>query len=615
VGPPGGDARSLALHPKHPELVFLGTADGILYRSENGGDTWQRLVPGFPERGYSLDEISVDENGRVLVAYWQIAGTGGGVARSDDGGKTFTLLPGIAGESVRALAVAGGKPDTLVVGTLTGVFRSDDGGAAWRRISPAGHAEIRNVESIAIDPRSADVIYAGTWHLPWKTKDGGKTWRPIKTGMIDDSDVFTLTLDRRSAETLYGTACSGIYRSADAGGRWAKVRGIPASSRRTRAFLQHRQRPQVFFAGTTEGLWRSEDDLQTWRLVTGKELVVNAVTVLPSGRVLAAADGAGILRSEDAGETWASANDGFSERFVSRVLFDPAQDRVLAAIREDRQHAGVLASRLPGGAWSRLAGGLEGREVLALALSGGTTYAGTDAGVFRLREGDDRWLSVPLVERGLEVRPAIRDLATLPPAKVFAASSDGLLTSDDGGGTWHRVQLGLGGLVDAVVADEATGTVWAATPLGLFESRDRGTHFGPAIPVPASVHRLVLTGEAAPGSLLAATTSGLYRYRPGQSRTRVWYRCGGGLPETDIAGVHVARAGRTLFASDFRAGGLYRSDDAGATWRPVTVDGLRSSRLWALAADPRDPERLLAAAVSGGLHLLEPPSAPAAATR
>src|SRR5690349_8887972 len=87
VGPPGGDARSLLVDPRHPETVFLGTADGILYRSAKAGESWARVSPGFPLRGVSLDEMSMDSRGRLWVAYWEVAGAGGGVARSDDDGR------------------------------------------------------------------------------------------------------------------------------------------------------------------------------------------------------------------------------------------------------------------------------------------------------------------------------------------------------------------------------------------------------------------------------------------------------------------------------------------------------------------------------------------------
>ena len=51
VGPPGGDVRELAADPRDPRRIYLGTADGILYRSDDGGLKWHRMSPGFPHRG------------------------------------------------------------------------------------------------------------------------------------------------------------------------------------------------------------------------------------------------------------------------------------------------------------------------------------------------------------------------------------------------------------------------------------------------------------------------------------------------------------------------------------------------------------------------------------
>ena len=156
-----------------PRRIYLGTAEGVLYRSEASGLVWQRLQPGFPARGQSLDEIVVSPAGALLVGFWDVHGQGGGVAVSTDRGQTFTIAAGLEGESVRALALAPSDPRQAVAGTLSGVFASRDGGLSWRRISPEGHPELRNVQSVAIDPRDPRVIYVGTWHLPWKTSDGG----------------------------------------------------------------------------------------------------------------------------------------------------------------------------------------------------------------------------------------------------------------------------------------------------------------------------------------------------------------------------------------------------------------------------------------------------------
>jgi photosystem II stability/assembly factor-like uncharacterized protein len=606
VGPPGGDVRSLAADPRDPRIVYLGTADGVLYRSTDGGRRWERQHPGFPLRGMSLDELRVDSRGRLYVGYWQVHGKGGGVGLSADGGASVELLPDIAGQSVRALALSASDPDVVVAGTLEGVFRSGDGGRSWSRISPVDDPELRNVNSVAVDPTDPQVIYAGTWHLPWKTADGGRAWHPVHAGIINDSDIMTLSFDRRSPRALYATACTGIYRSSDAGLRWSRLRGVPARSRRTRSFAQDPIAPETIYAGTTEGLWTSADGGATWRQATPKDLVVNAVLALPEGLLLGT-EGAGVLLSTDRGRTWEASNDGFSERLVSRLLFDRARSRILAAVRADRRHGGVLVAPAASGPWTRVGTGLEGREVLSLSLLGDEVLAGTDDGLFVSVSHCGLWARLPTVVDGMDVHPRVTDLATPSTRTILAATTRGLLRSDDAGERWGRLGLGLGGAVTALAASPAEpGVVLAATPFGVFRSDDAGATWAQVSPALAeeTIRALVfLPGDGS--TVLATTSAGLLR---SGDHGRTWRRRGGGLPLGDITGLAIHPEGRTLFASDFTRGGIYRSDDAGETWQGLPTEGLVSPRVWALAVDPRAPARLVAAPSTGGLH--EWPAAP-----
>lgn len=613
VGPPGGDVRSLAADPRDPNRVYLGTADGVAYRSDDGGRSWKRLSPGFPRRGMSLDEILVDPQGTVLIGYWEVAGRGGGVARSSDGGLTFTLLPGIEGESVRALAAAPSQPRVLVAGAISGVFRSDDGGDTWRRVSPLGHTDLRNVESVAIDPANPSVLYAGTWHLPWKTEDGGRTWRPIASGMIDDSDVMTLSVDRRSRDVLYATACSGIYRSGEAGSRWAKIKGIPASSRRTRAFAQDSEQPQTFYAGTTEGLWISEDGTASWRLATGSKLVVNAALTLPGGLVLLGTDGVGVLRSEDRGRTWTESNHGFSERFVTRLLPDPVGRRVLAAVWGDRLTGGVYVAASPEGPWTRLGPGLEGREVLALALAGDDVLAGSDDGLYLFTSPAGSWRRLPMAPGGLDLHPRVNDVAVLQESTFLAATGQGLLRSANRGASWTQPGLGPGAAFRVAAAPARPGLALAATALGTYRSDDFGlrwTRVSSALPAEPRALAFLPGDQRV---VFAATPVGLLR---STDQGATWARGTGGLPVSDITGLAVAADGRTLYASDFTWGGVFGSLDAGLTWRRLPAHGLATERVWAVAIDPPS-SGVLAAPPSGGLHLLRlaPAGSPAADSR
>jgi photosystem II stability/assembly factor-like uncharacterized protein len=606
IGAPGGSVRVLAEDPSHPQRIYLGTADGILYRSEDGGRRWHRLAPGFPLRGYSLDEIVVDADGVVFVGYWEVQGRGGGVARSTDAGQTFTLLKGIRGQSVRALAMAPSNPKMIAAGTLAGVFLSRDGGEAWTRITPKGHPDLRNVESLAFDPNDPRILYAGTWHLAWKTLNGGAAWLPVHGGMIDDSDVMTLTVDRSHPQVLYATACSGIYRSSEGARRWTKLSGIPYSSRRTRAFAQAED-VNLLLAGTTEGLWISEDAGGTWSLMTPKDLVINSVIVQPSGTILLGTEGAGVLRSSDRGRTWVSSNTGFSERFVSRLLFDPSGQRLVVAVWGASRYGGVFVSPGVRGPWERPGDGLEGRRVLSLALMGTTILAGTDDGIYALPREARAWTRLPTRVDGRELHPRVTELIALKSPRILAATSNGVIHSLDGGRSWTRPAIGDDSeAYGLAVCPEDLKCVVAATESGFYRSRDAGETWkkvsSPLRGVTPHALTFLPSNERV---LLATTTGGLFR---SGDQGASWRRVNGGVPHSDLTGIAVSPDGRTIYASDFTRGGIFRSVDGGSTWDRMPADGLGSERVWTLAVDPTAPDRLLAAASAGGLHLLVPTS-------
>ena len=611
VGPPGGDVRSLASDPLDRRRIYLGTADGVLYRSDDAGLVWQRTSPGFPLRGRCLDSIAVDPYGSVWVGYWEISGTGGGVAVSQDQGRTFTRLPGIEGQSVRALAVVPSDPNAVVAGTLSGVFLTKDRGSSWQRVSPEQHPDLRNVESLAVDPARPGVIYAGTWHLAWRTLDGGASWHPLREGMIDDSDVFTMTVDQQDPLTVYATACTGIYRSRDGGLRWSRVQVLPSSSRRTRAFAQDPELPNRLYAGTTEGVWVSEDRGATWRLATRKTLVVNAVLVSPGGTVLVGADGAGVLRSADGGTSWTASNEGFSERFVSRIAFDTVARRILVALWGDRSAGGVLAAPSSAGPWTPLAGGLEGRQVLSLSVTDGDVLAGTDEGVFLNSSTTGRWIRLPALLPGGEAHPRVNDVLALSDRVWLAATGSGLLRTIDRGDSWHQPSHALSGEVTALTqSSRETGLVAAASNGRVFLSSNQGETWGIAGVLGATTHGLSFL----PGDdrvLFAATRAGLHKSR---DYGLTWAPCGSGLPQSDITGLALHPDGKTLYASDYTWGGIFKSEDSGESWKRIPAEGLVTERAWALGLDPSAPDRLLAASRAGGLHLLSYVAPPAVST-
>src|SRR5215472_13956798 len=470
LGPEGGTVRSLAFDPKNPDRIFLGTSAGRLYLSTDSGASWTRLVHLGSSGEMVLDHIVIDPaNPRnIYVSAWnaQDPNSDGDLYRSKDGGRTWDLLADLHGKSIRALAMAGSDPKVLVAGVLDGIFRTRDGGDNWERISPEHHAEIKNVESVAIDPLNPDVIYAGTWHLPWKTEDGGKTWHRIKKGVIDDSDVFTIVIDSENTANVYISACSGIYRSESAGDLFRKIQGIPYSARRTRSLQLDPADHKIVYAGTTEGLWKTSDGGITWKRMTGANVVVNDVLIDPRkpAHLLLATDRGGVMVSDDAGLTFTASNRGFTHRQVAALLVDHSDSAVVyAGLLNDKEFGGVFVSRDRGQLWKQMSDGLDGRDVFALRRApDGSLLAGTDHGIFQLRANSSRWAPIntilpqkrdeaaggkddaPLKKGEAAPRPTARDLngrvsaVAVSAEKWYAATSLGFFTSSDSGATWQK---------------------------------------------------------------------------------------------------------------------------------------------------------------------------------
>jgi photosystem II stability/assembly factor-like uncharacterized protein len=396
-GPNGGDARAFAADPHDHDHLYLGTANGWIYDSHNGGQSWKRLARMDRRDDLVLDNIVVDpaDAKHLVVGAWVLGQSGGGLFISHDAGATWTSDADMKGQSIRALSAAPSDPKILVAGTLQGIFRSTDGGVKWTQISPVGSTELHEVESIAIDPVDPQTIYAGTWHLPWKTTDGGEHWNNIKQGIIDDSDVFSIIVDPKQPQVVYASACSGIYKSEDGGGRFKKVQGIPSAARRTRVLMQDPEHLGTVFAGTTEGLFRTDDAGSYWTRTTSSDVIINDVYVDPanSRHVLLATDRGGVLASEDGGTSFSTSDAGFSTRQVTALVEDPQRPSDLyLGVVNDKAWGGAFVSHDGGLSWMQRAEGLDGKDVFSLAVaSNGTVVAGTENGLFWYDQDQQVW--------------------------------------------------------------------------------------------------------------------------------------------------------------------------------------------------------------------------------
>ena len=567
LGPEGGDVRSLAFDPTDPDRMFLGTSAGQLYISTDGGHTWARYAHLGNAADMVLDNIVIDfENPRIMyVAAWSVEAGGGDLFISHDGGRNWETNPALHNKSIRALAMAPSDHQLLVAAALDGVYRTRDAGDGWERISPENHAEIKDIQSVAIDPVNPEIIYAGTWHLPWKTEDGGRHWHNIKKGVIDDSDVFSIIIDPANPATVYASACSGIYKSQSAGELFQKIQGMPFSARRTRVLRMDPANHNVVYAGTTEGLWKSADAGATWKRMTAAKLIVNGVLIDPrnSSRVLLATDRGGVLASDDGGASFAASNRGFTHREVSSVLVDRNNSsEIYVGLLNDKEFGGVFVTQDDGESWKQLSHGLEGRDVFVLRQAeDGSLLAGTNAGLFMLPAGASEWQPFTGAQKGAVGNPLgrLRVMSLeLTHQRWFAATSLGLFISVDHGRTW----LPEKGASDLISVSAANDMVVAAGHHSVMVSVNGGEswlapHLSQAV---GSIHAVTVDDG---GTIWLAAREGVFRStNAGDS-----WEYMRSLPLSNVVALRYQAESHRLLAAGSASTGIYESADNGRTWR------------------------------------------------
>ena len=629
MGPTGGDVRALASDPARPEVLYLGTTDGAIFTSSDAGADWEPLGLIGENQNAVVTAILVDprNSARLFAATWtrEAAGEGGGVFLSSDGGATWREA-GLAGHAVRALVQAASDPAILVAGALDGVFVSGDSGESWQRITPAGDAELRNFDSLAIDPRDPLIIYAGTFHLPWKTVDGGAHWTAIHAGMMDDSDVLSMVTDRGNPRRIFASACSGIYRSEDGGAAWEKLEGIPYSARRTPVIRQDAARPAVLYAGTTEGLWKTADAGASWRRISRRNWVVNSMAILPGdggaeSRVLLGTEKHGVLASDDGGASFHASNEGFHHRHIVSLAVDPQDSQRAAAVLENAPDA-LLMTEDGGRSWAPMSAGLDGETVRQIFSSPvGWWVALASGGLARFDAQRNSWARIGVVSEASSSAPnsasdsagargeirafraAVNDMS-FGDSAWFAATEQGLFVSHDSGKSWTELPFGPGELsVGSVRASRDGRQIRLASSGGMIFSEDSGRTWA-WHDLPLESGGAVRLEWASDDILLAAARTGLYISRDaGISWTKAQAGLPGGLADGMLTGPDF------WLVSVHRAG-LYISRDQGATWArvkrsgPVVAASAGDGQFPVLVANG-DAGRIYAGSANDGLFVLD----------
>lgn len=585
TGPYGGDAELVRVVPKVRGFVLAGAHNGLLFTSGNGGAFWTN-IPFDGQLTGTLHALEVDPrtNGTWYAGMEGDHPWTSGLYKTTDAGKTWTLLPGTKGKAIWSLALFPAKPDVIAAGTGDGVYESADAGGSWKLISAPDNPEFRPVVSLAFDPGNDQIVYAGTTHLPWRTTNGGASWESIHSGMIDDSDVFSIQVDAHRPESVYASACSGLYASADSASHWKQL-PTPKGAFRTWFVSLDPRHSGVVFAGTTAGLLRSQDGGKIFRVVTTEAVRSIAFDPNVADRVFFASTTAGLMLSTDDGRTLHTSNIGFTNRSFTGLtgargvlyassVFEPGAGSVYRTENFGLRWLPTGADRAE----------QEIRLVRAAPDEAGTLYAAAYHGLLKSKDSGKTWTTIPAPPGGSQYTA----LAALPHGTLLVGTAQGLFRSQ--AGAWQPASIGFSGGVSAV-AVSGGGTVAAWGTQGASASKDGGASWRACgQPVASTVwYGLAFDNNDSSHLALAATTAGLFR---STDDCRTWARITALKADTvTVVMFHPIRTEEAFASQD---GNVFRSLDAGQSWEPI--DDENEIKIWpaALMILPEVPDRVYA---------------------
>ena len=308
IGPHRGGRTKAAIGvPGQPNLFYIAAVNGGVWKTTDYGRTWNPIFDDQPTGSVGAIAIAPSNPNIIYVGSGEglqrpDLSTGDGIYRSDDGGATWLHLGLRDGQQIPQIVVDPRDPNRLFVAVEghpygpnpeRGLFLSTDGGRSFRKI--LYRDEDTGAIDVVLDPKNPDILYAALWEArqaPWengefsgpgtglyKSTDDGTTWRQLTEGLPtfehDGLGRMGIAVAPSDPNRLYLTtdldAGGFLYRSDDAGETWSRASGDSRVVSRASDFAEvkvHPTNPDIIFTASVV-TWRSDDGGRTFKALRG----------------------------------------------------------------------------------------------------------------------------------------------------------------------------------------------------------------------------------------------------------------------------------------------------------------------------------------------------------
>ena len=358
-----GRVTGIAIDPRSNNTVYIGAAEGGVWKTTDGGVTWLPLTDSqvsLASGAIALDPLSPDTVyvGTGEANFSGDSYYGAGILKSTDAGATWTSIVGpFLQDHIGAIVVNTVNSQIVLCASDSGIWRSADGAQTWTQTLAGAIGT-----SLALDPGNPNSVYAalgdsygnaknGVYH----STDGGLTWQALTgTGLpstgagriqiaMAPSQTQTLYVqiqDAVSTGNLWGTLL-GIYKSTDGGNTWTQLTAAQESGTQLwydSAIAVSPLDPNVVFAGAI-GLIRSLDGGQSWSNVLPMHADKHAFAFTQDGAELFIATDGGIYSTTGitaANPTAASLNTTLAlTQFYPGMAIHPQDPEIAIAGTQD----------------------------------------------------------------------------------------------------------------------------------------------------------------------------------------------------------------------------------------------------------------------------------------